>query len=256
GIAEGHATAMCAGLAQQGMRPVFAVYSSFLQRAYDMLIHDVALSGVHVVFAVDRAGLVGADGETHQGAFDVGYLCSVPGLRLWAPSSYAELRGMLRLALAAPGPAAVRYPRGGEGAYKGDSSGQDTAQLRPGRDLTLVTYGILVNEALCAAETLAGEGIDAAVLKLNRLDQPDLEPVLASVARTGRLLVLEDSARAGGMGTRILAELARRGVALRAARLLDLGDGVVPHGEVAQLRAMLGQDAPGVARAARELVRG
>ena len=256
GIAEGHAAAMSAGLAQQGMRPVFAVYSSFLQRAYDMLIHDVALSGVHVVFAVDRAGLVGADGETHQGAFDVGYLCSVPGLRLWAPSSYAELRGMLRLALAAPGPAAVRYPRGGEGVYKGDSSGQDTAQLRPGGDLTLVTYGILVNEALCAAETLAGEGIDAAVLKLNRLDQPDLEPVLASAARPGRLLVLEDSARAGGMGTRILAELARRGVALRAARLLDLGDGVVPHGEVAQLRAMLGQDAPGVARAARELVRG
>ena len=256
GIAEGHAAAMSAGLAQQGMRPVFAVYSSFLQRAYDMLIHDVALSGVHVVFAVDRAGLVGADGETHQGAFDVGYLCSVPGLRLWAPSSYAELRGMLRLALAAPGPAAVRYPRGGEGVYKGDSSGQDTAQLRPGGDLTLVTYGILVNEALCAAETLADEGIDAAVLKLNRLDQPDLEPVLASAARTGRLLVLEDSARAGGMGTRILAELASRGVALRGSRLLDLGDGVVPHGEVAQLRAMLGQDAPGVARAARELVRG
>lgn len=256
GIAEGHATAMCAGLAQQGMRPVFAVYSSFLQRAYDMLIHDVALSGVHIVLGVDRAGLVGADGETHQGAFDVGYLCSVPGLRLWAPSSYAELRAMLRLALDAPGPAAVRYPRGGEGAYKGDSSALDTAQLRPGGDLTLVSYGVLINEALSAAETLAAAGTEAEVLKLNRLDAPDLEPVCASVARTGRLLVLEDSARAGGMGTRILAELARRGVSLRAQRLLDLGDGVVPHGEVAQLRAMLGLDAAGVVRAAGELVRG
>ncbi|MBQ7145116.1 MAG: 1-deoxy-D-xylulose-5-phosphate synthase [Oscillospiraceae bacterium] len=254
GIAEGHAVAMAAGLAARGMRPVFAVYSSFLQRAYDMLIHDVSLSGQRVVLGVDRAGLVGADGETHQGAFDVNYLCSVPGLRLWAPSSYAELRSMLRKALDADGPAALRYPRGGEGKFQEDTSDRDALLLRPGKDLTIVSYGITVNDALAAAEGLSVRGYSLAVVKLNRLDAPDFEPAVQSLKKTKRLIVVEDAARAGGLGTRLLAELEGRGLKLQGFRLLDLGDGVVPQGEVSGLRKMLGQDAEGIAQCALELI--
>lgn len=246
GIAEGHAAAMSAGLARQGMKPVFAVYSSFLQRAYDMLIHDIALSGEHVVLGVDRAGLVGADGETHQGAFDVGYLRSVPGMRLWAPANYAELKSLLRRALAETGPVALRYPRGGEGDFRDDTTDRDALLLRPGRDLTLVSYGVLINEVLAAAALLEARGVSAAVVKLNRLDAPDFAPALDSLRETGRLILAEDSARAGGLGTVLLAELERRGVPLKAHRLLDLGDGVVPQGSVAELRRRLGQDAASI----------
>ena len=246
GIAEEHAVAMAAGMAKQGLKPVFAVYSSFLQRGFDQLIHDVSLLHLPVVFAVDRAGLVGADGETHQGCFDVGYLCAVPGMRLWAPSNEAELRSMLALALDAPGPAALRYPRGSEGAFREDTAAHDAVVLRPGTDVTLVTYGTLVNEALAAAERA---GVSAEVLKLNRLDAPDLDLISASLAKTGALLVAEESAARGGLGGRILAACADRGIVLRGTRLLDLGSGIVTHGSVAELRAMLSLDAAGIAAA-------
>ena len=119
GIAEGHAVCMAAGLAKQGMKPVTAIYSTFLQRAYDMLLHDVALQQLHVVLAVDRCGVVGEDGDTHQGMFDVGYLRQVPGMKIFCPASFDELREDLHTALyACTGPAAIRYPRGGEGAYR------------------------------------------------------------------------------------------------------------------------------------------
>ena len=120
GIAEGHAVSMAAGMAKQGLTPVFAVYSSFLQRSYDMLIHDVSLQKLHVVLAVDRAGLVGNDGETHHGLFDVSFLSSVPGMSVWCPASFAEMKQMLRRAVIdQDGPVAIRYPRGGEGRYTG-----------------------------------------------------------------------------------------------------------------------------------------
>ena len=149
GIAEGCAVSMAAGMAKQGAIPVFAVYSSFLQRAYDMLIHDVAIDKLHVVLGVDRAGLVGEDGETHHGVFDVAFLDSVPGMTVLAPSSYAELAGMLEQAvLHVDGPVAIRYPRGGEGAYQGDAGPGHAAVLRQGDDITLVSYGILINDVL------------------------------------------------------------------------------------------------------------
>ncbi|MDR1159157.1 MAG: 1-deoxy-D-xylulose-5-phosphate synthase, partial [Syntrophomonadaceae bacterium] len=134
GIAEEHAVAMCAGLAARGAKPVFAVYSSFLQRAYDMLIHDLSLSKCHAVLAVDRAGVVGRDGETHQGVFDVAFLCSVPYMAVLCPASFAELRDMLALALdRVGGPVAVRYPRGGEGEYKASAGSAPSSLLREGR---------------------------------------------------------------------------------------------------------------------------
>ena len=251
GIAEGHGVSMSAGLAKQGMKPVFAVYSSFLQRGYDELIHDVALDHLPAVFAVDRAGLVGADGETHQGSFDVAYLCQIPGMTVWSPSSYAELRSMLALALASDGPAAVRYPRGGEGVFTADTSGENAVILREGSDVTVVSYGIMINEALAAADLLAEKGISAALIKLNRLDAPDFERLCASVKKTGKLLVAEESAENGSMGVRILAELARRGIAVQAV-LRNLGSGVVEHGSVPELRHKLKMDAEGIAAAYEE----
>ena len=161
GIAEGHAVAMCAGMAKQGMLPVFAVYSTFLQRSYDMLLHDVALQQLHVVFGVDRAGLVGADGETHQGVFDLAFLSTIPHMTVLAPASYAELRSMLRSALYDySGPVAVRYPRGTEDAsFTQDTSGAPDCVIREGTQFTLAGYGNLIGELLKAADLLAQEGM-------------------------------------------------------------------------------------------------
>jgi len=248
GIAEGHAVSMAAGMAKQGLKPVFAVYSTFLQRSYDMLIHDVGLDGLHVVLGVDRSGIVGADGETHQGVFSPGYLCQVPGMAVFAPASYAELRSMLSQAMRFSGPAAVCYPRGGEGVYKEDNSRCDECLLREGRHITIATYGIMINEALAAAEMLAEKGIEAEIVKLSRLDRADYPIVYASAAKTGRIIIAEESARRGSLGTRIMAGLLRNGINVKSARGLDLGSGVVEHGTVAQLRKKYGIDAEGIYR--------
>ncbi len=256
GIAEGHSVAMAAGMAKQGTIPVFSVYSSFLQRGYDMLLHDVAISRLHVVFGVDRAGLVGEDGETHHGLFDVAYLSSVPGMTLLAPASFQELEDMLEWAvLRCDGPVALRYPRGGEGAWRGGFDGAKTSILRKGGDLTLVTYGITTNAALEAAETLAAEGIQAQVVKLQCLTPADFGPVLDSVRETGRLLVAEECAAQGCVGTRLAAQLALEGIEAKALKLVNTGDGFVTHGKVDALRALCGLDAQGIAKASREMVK-
>ena len=169
GIAEGHAVAMAAGMARQGMIPVLAVYSSFLQRGFDMLIHDVALQRLHVVLAVDRAGLVGSDGPTHHGCQDVGYLSQIPGLSVLCPACFDELRAMLRAALDMEGPVAIRYPRGGEGRQYPAWTGEDASVLRQGADATLVSYGTLTDELLKAADLLAERGVQAEVVKLHRI---------------------------------------------------------------------------------------
>lgn len=253
GIAEEHAAVMSAGMAKQGLRPVFAVYSSFLQRSFDMLIHDVALDSLPVVLAVDRAGLVGADGETHQGSFDVGFLRQVPGMRIFSPSSFAEMRSMLRLAMDGRGPAAIRYPRGGEGRFTGDTSKTDEAVLREGKDATIVTYGVNVNDALLAAEKLASEGIAAAVIKLNRLDADEFPLCADSVRNTGALVAVEETCAHGCIGVRLTAYMALCGIACDRVRLLNLGSGVVPHGDVKKLRALCGIDAEAIAAAVRSL---
>ena len=255
GIAEGCAVSMAAGMAKQGAIPVFAVYSSFLQRAYDMLIHDVAIDKLHVVLGVDRAGLVGEDGETHHGVFDVAFLDSVPGMTVLAPSSYAELAGMLEQAvLHVDGPVAIRSPRGGEGAYQGDAGPGHAAVLRQGDDITLVSYGILINDVLEAAELLAAEGVQAEVVKLNVITPLDPELVLESVKKTKVLLTVEDSAAHGSVGERLAAAVAEAG--LRAKVLCRTsGDKFVTHGALSCLKQELGLDSAGIFRAALEEVR-
>ncbi len=253
GIAEGHGVSMAAGMAAQGLLPVFAVYSTFLQRGYDMLIHDVALENLHVVLGVDRAGLVGADGETHHGCFDPLFLPALPGYTVLCPASFAELRHMLRQALfELTGPVAVRYPRGGEGAWRGDASKEPLVRLREGRDVTLLTYGVLVNQTLAAAALLEERGVRAEVLKLNRIAPLDGAVLAGFFGETEILLVLEDCFGAGCVGQRITAILAGEGRAPRKLILKNLGRTFAPEGGVPQLEERFGLDAAAVAAAAEE----
>lgn len=255
GIAEGHAVAMCGGMAKQGVVSVFAVYSTFLQRSYDMLIHDIALSGLHAVFGVDRAGLVGADGETHQGVFDLAYLSSVPGMTVLAPASFAELSNMLRWAVEqCQGPVAVRYPRGGENGYCGEFDAKPTVTLRRGSDLTIVTHGIMTGEVLRAVERLEASGCSVEVLKLNRVHPIDADPVAASVQKTGRLLVAEEVNHQNCAGMSLATELMTRGVQVDRLRLLNCGTDFIPHGTVEQQRQMLGINWEQIAAAGLEMM--
>lgn len=253
GIAEGHAAAMAAGMAKQGMLPVFAVYASFLQRSYDMLIHDIAIQKLHVVLAVDRAGLVGEDGETHHGVFDTAFLSTVPGMQILCPSSYSELCSMLEYAIyQMRGPVAVRYPRGGEGAYTENSSSSKTAVLRAGRDITLVGYGILINQLLACADLLSQYGLEAEVVKLNCIAPIDLEPVCRSVRKTGRLLAAEES-YGNPVGTRIASGLLAEGVTVRGLALCGTGEGFVTQGTVHQLFKLCGLDGESLCKKALEV---
>ena len=253
GIAEGHAVAMAAGMAKQGAVPVFAVYSSFLQRGYDMLIHDVALQKLHVVLAVDRAGLVGSDGETHHGLFDVNYLSSVPGMTVLCPASFSELHDMLGFAIKeVKGPVALRYPRGGEGEYTGSSLAPEQL-IRPGNDLTLVCYGTMVNQALAAAEILAKQGIGAEIIKLGWIRPNSFTMTLDSLGKTGRLLVAEEACAPGSVGEQLAAAAAENAITLKGIKLLNLGDGIVPQGSVQELLHDYGLDGEGIARSALEI---
>ena len=255
GIAEGHGVTMAAGMAKQGLVPVFAVYSSFLQRGFDMLIHDVSLLGLHTVFCVDRAGLVGNDGETHQGVFDVCYLSAVPGMTILCPASFQELHDMLGYAIhEVTGPAAVRYPRGGEGRYT-DSLMQAENLIREGTDVTVVCYGTMINEVLNAADELQSRGVSAEIIKLGMIAPNSFEQCIGSVRKTGRLLVAEEVCSVGCVGSALLAAISVAGVELKAAELLNLGDGIVRHGTVDELRRETGIDAASIAAAGCEMCR-
>ena len=243
GIAEQTAVAMAAGMAKQGITPFVAIYSTFLQRAYDMLIHDIALQGLHVVFGVDRAGLVGADGETHQGTFDVAYLSSVPGMKIYSPANFAELEYTVRKAVYEDkGPIAVRYPRGGEGEWK-ELQTDEVAVIKEGTDLTLVSYGIMINNCLEAARLLEKNGVSAEVVKINVIKPLDYSVLDSSVLKTGKLMTVEDVCTEGSAGEKIAEHIAVSDIKLSYLKLLDLGDGIVEHGSVAELQKKYGLDA-------------
>ncbi len=257
GIAEQHAVTFAAGLACEGLKPVVAIYSTFLQRAYDQLIHDVALQNLPVVFAIDRAGIVGADGATHTGAFDIAALRCVPDMVLMAPSDELECRRMLSTAFALEGPSAVRYPRGaGVGAVV-DRSDLGTlplgrAQLRrqgrapAGRRLAILAFGPLLHAALKAAEE-----IDATVVDMRFIKPLDLEMLQRIAGSHDALVTLEEGAVRGGAGSACLEELQRLGWQLPVL-CLGLPDSWLEHGDPAQIAASLGLDAAGVLRSIRE----
>lgn len=254
GIAEGAAVSMAAGMAKQGALPVFAVYSTFLQRSYDMLLHDVAIDNLHVVLGVDRAGLVGDDGETHHGLFDVAYLDTVPNMTVLAPASFAELEVMLNRALFhLSGPVAVRYPRGGEGAYLGSGGEEPAVILRQGSDITLVSYGTEINDVLEAAQLLEAQGVQAEVVKINQLTPLDSELVERSVSKTGVLLAAEEQCAQGCIGQRLAARLELSGIPGKTV-LVNCGKGFVPHGAASLLKRDLSLDGMGICKKALEVL--
>jgi 1-deoxy-D-xylulose-5-phosphate synthase len=255
GIAEQHAVTFCAGLAASGLRPVCAIYSTFLQRAYDQVIHDVCLPGLPVVLAVDRAGLVGADGATHQGTYDVASLRPVPGLSLLAPVFGEDLPVMLSTALELPGPSLIRFPRGTLPAlppelHPGPVPVRGARWLKRARDarVSFITLGPLGLGALeAAAEEPGWSVLDA------RFVSPLDEAAVLEAAACGRVVVVEEGTTHGGLGGAVLEVLAARGVGARV-RLLGMPDTFVPHGDARVQRAELGLDVAGLRRSAQALL--
>ncbi len=262
GIAEQHAVTFAAGMACEGRRPVVAIYSTFLQRAYDQLIHDVALQRLPVVFVLDRGGLVGADGKTHQGAFDLSYLRCIPNFVVMAPSDENELRHMLRTALEHDGPIALRFPRR---AARGLAREQPTAlPLGKARwvrscahpDVLVAAAGAPVHEAEAAAAELSREGIEAAVLDARFVKPLDEGLLCAAAEWAGCVVTVEESALAGGFGAACLEVFEQHRLLDRGLRVRRLGlpDRFVAHGDPGRQLSTLGLDATGIARAIRTLV--
>lgn len=248
GIAEQHAVTFAAGLACEGLKPVVAIYSTFLQRAYDQLVHDVALQNLPVLFAIDRGGLVGADGPTHHGSFDLSYLACIPNLVIMTPADESECRRMLSTGLALDGPSAVRYPRG---AGMGVAAGTDLETLpvgrgelrRQGRDVALLAFGSMLAPALAA-----GEALDATVANMRFVKPIDRDLILRLAREHSLLVSVEENALIGGAGSEVARVLEEEGLAVPLLRL-GLPDRFVDHGDHARLLAELGLDRDGIVRA-------
>ena len=261
GICEQHAVTFAAGLASQGMKPVVAIYSTFMQRSYDQIVHDVCLQNLNVTLCLDRCGLVGEDGATHHGVFDISYLRHIPNLVIMAPRDEAELQRMLVTALDHPGPVALRYPRGvGEGAVLAEAPavlpvGQGE-MLREGADGVIVALGSRVAPALEAATALFSEsGVDVAVLNARFVKPLPKDQLLALAASRPFMLVVEENVLAGGFGSAVLELLADHD-ALAGLRFRRLGipDVFVEHGSQKELRRKLGLNRDGILDALRRVV--
>ncbi|MDD2539536.1 MAG: 1-deoxy-D-xylulose-5-phosphate synthase [Desulfuromonadaceae bacterium] len=256
GIAEQHGVTFAAGLAVGGYRPVFAVYSSFLQRAYDQVCHDVCLQNLPVTFAIDRCGVVGNDGPTHHGAFDLSYLRHLPNLTLMAPKDENELQHMLATAINLGSPAAIRYPRGNGYGVALDQTFKIipvgcAETLREGDAAVVLALGTMVHPALEAAAALDVEGVALTVVNARFVKPLDEKLILALVEKCGILITIEENALQGGFGSAVLELLEERGMS--GIRVLRLGypDSYIPQGEQHELRAMLGLDAAGITASVR-----
>jgi 1-deoxy-D-xylulose-5-phosphate synthase len=259
GICEQHAVTFAAGLATQGIIPIVAIYSTFLQRGFDQVVHDVAIQELPVVFAMDRGGIVGDDGRTHQGLFDIAYLRPLPGIVLMAPKDEAELRQMVwtatRYASNGGGPIAFRFPRGtGTGAALDVPLAElpigISETLREGADVAILCYGPVANDALIAAEALAAVGIEATVVNARFAKPLDAERFLAIAARIGRVLTVEEHVIAGGFGSAVSELFVERGAKVEL-EILGVPDEWVDHGAQKLWRKHFGLDADGIAAAVR-----
>ena len=258
GIAVEHAVSMDGGLAKQGMVPVVALYSTFLQRGYDQILQDIAMLHLHVVLAIDRAGLVGDDGPTHHGVFDVGFLRQVPGMLILTPASMAEQQAMLRWAVEEyDGPVAIRYPRGTEGAYSAsDWKGLDGELVkcqRKGADVTFVTYGSMLTNVLEAAEALAGQGIEATVLRLLTVSDLPAQQILAEMAPNKPVIVAEEVCTGSGIREALAWELRKLCPDCRVDGM-DLGPDFVTHGSQKELYKHCGLDGASIAAFTKEVL--
>jgi len=260
GIAEQHAVTFAAGLATEGYIPVTAIYSTFLQRAYDQIIHDVALQGLHVVFVLDRGGLVGADGPTHHGVFDFSYLRCVPGMVLMAPKDEQELRDMLYTAVEYErGPVALRYPRGTATGVPLRSGFQLVAigkaeTVRRGRDAAILAIGNMVANALAAADILAGEGIEVEVVNMRFVKPLDEKLIEYVCSRFRHIITVEDQVIEGGFGTAVLESMADQGITGVRVKTHGIPDEFIEHGSPSELHRMLKLDAQGIASVTRDFL--
>ena len=259
GIAEQHGVTFAAGLATEGLRPVVAIYSTFLQRAFDQIIHDVCIENLPVVFALDRGGLVGEDGPTHHGMFDLSYLRSLPNMTVMAPRDENELRRMLKTAIAHDGPIALRYPRGaGVGIPLDDpiapmSVGR-AKTMRTGHDALVLAIGRTVHEAESAADTLAGERIETTVVNCRFVKPLDAESICRLAESVPRIVTVEENVLQGGFGSAVLELLNDAGIDGVRLKRLGLPDRFVEHGKPDRLRADCSIDADAIAAAVRGLV--
>ncbi|MFC2058367.1 1-deoxy-D-xylulose-5-phosphate synthase [Chloroflexota bacterium] len=253
GICEQHAVTLSAGLATQGFVPVVAVYSTFLQRAYDQIIHDVCVQNLPVVFAIDRAGIVGEDGKTHQGAFDLSYLSSIPNMVVAAPKDENELQNLLYSAVNSGCPMAIRYPRGSGLGVPVDTELRKIPLgkgelLKQGKDVVVIALGSTVKAALEAAELLANEGIECAVVNARFAKPLDSDLILEMAEKTKRVLVVEESAPSGGLGSAVLRLLSEAGIAGVQAECIALPDEFIAHGPQEVFRALSDLDPAGITR--------
>jgi 1-deoxy-D-xylulose-5-phosphate synthase len=258
GIAEQHAVTFSAGLAQNGLKPVFAVYSSFLQRAYDQVLHDVALQNLHVVFAIDRAGVVGEDGETHQGLYDLSFLSHIPNMTIMAPIDYTELDLMLKYAINKhKGPIAIRYPRG-----RGQEKIIEAAQInsgqgvliREGSDISIIAVGNMVEVALKVAFMLQKVGISSDVINARFVKPLDTRLIMNSALKTKKVVTIEDNSIIGGFGTAVLEMLNQRGINIKT-KIFGFPDKIITHGSRSDLYKMFGLDAESVAEYIKKMWR-
>ncbi|MGH7845413.1 MAG: 1-deoxy-D-xylulose-5-phosphate synthase [Candidatus Binatia bacterium] len=261
GIAEQHAVTFAAGMATEGWVPVVAVYSTFLQRAYDQILHDVCIQNLHVVFALDRAGLVGADGPTHHGVFDFSYMRSIPNMVVMAPKDENELRHMMKTALEHNGPIALRYPRGECWGVKIEPEIHSVAIgkgeiLRQGRDVVIAGIGNTVIPAMRAAQDLAQLGIEASVINARFVKPLDGELLERLCAQTPRVITVEDHVLQGGFGSAVVEFLADAGLNKVRVKRLGVPDHFVTHGTQDQLRKLCGIDEEAIAHAAMQMLSG
>jgi len=258
GIAEQHGVTFAAGLATQGMRPVCAIYSTFLQRAYDQIVHDVCLQRLPVVFALDRAGFAGDDGRTHHGIYDLTYLRCLPGMTIMAPKDENELRHMLKTAIEHDGPIAVRYPRGSGVGVETDESlhalpiGRSEV-LRVGDDVAILAVGSMVLPAERAADLLAHEGMRATVVNGRFVKPLDERLILDLAERCRAIVTVEENSVRGGFGAGVLELLAERGVVI-PVRTLGVPDRIFEQASQARLREMAGLSPDGITAAARAVI--
>ncbi len=260
GIAEQHGICFAAGMAADGYKPVAAIYSTFMQRAYDQVFHDVCLQNLPVVIAMDRGGLVGDDGPTHHGVFDFSFLRHLPGLTIMAPKDENELRHMLKTAIALNAPVALRYPRGAGYGVELDQeikvlpTGKGEL-LREGNDVSIIAIGATVIPAMEAAEALAGQGISAAVVNARFVKPLDSELILSQARHTGHIVTVEENVLQGGFGSAVLELLYDHGCSGVKVKRLGIQDRYIEHGSQAQLRKDVGIDANGIEAAVKEFMK-
>jgi 1-deoxy-D-xylulose-5-phosphate synthase len=258
GIAEGHAVTFAAGMATRGVRPVAAIYSTFLQRAYDSIIHDVAIQNLPVTFCMDRAGLVGEDGETHMGLYDIAYMLAVPNMTVSAPKDAAEMLGLLRTAVTHPGPFSLRYPRDAAPDLVGPIGEIPAVPygtwevLRRGSDFAILATGTMVLPSLAAAESLGGEGFDLTVVNCRFLKPIDEVTLNAVLANHRTILVVEEGTVVNGFGAAMAATVQRIEPSVRVVAH-GVPDRIVYAATRARQLAQCGLDAAGIAARVRAL---